>query len=144
FSTLRAKLSSTAVTSSRDTLASWAMAAPTRCTSLAAMCLSTCAAPCSPSVMRKIAARSVPLRRAATSLIAVHPVPHPLRHPLRILRDEPSRLRELLLVADRRRGCRPTRCCLHRGERRAHRERAARRGDQALEQGPHHQQQQDN
>src|SRR5579864_465312 len=89
-------------TSSRDTLESFAIAAPMRCTSLAPMCLSTCAASCSPSVSNRIAARSVPERCASfLSFIGCHPAAHDLRHPLRILVHEGARLQDLLLVIRR-------------------------------------------
>src|SRR5882757_4733938 len=91
-------------TSSFDTLASFAMAAPMRCTSLAPMCFNTCAASCSPSVSKRIAARSVPVRSASfLSIILGHPTSYDLCYALRILVHQCSRLHHLLLVIER--GC---------------------------------------
>src|SRR6185437_10035557 len=104
-STVCAKSEMTPCTSSRETLASFAIAVPIRCTSFAPMCLSTWAASVSPSVSSRIAARSVPLRlasrRSARSLILAYPAAHHLRDSLRVLADERACLHELLLVRQR-------------------------------------------
>src|ERR1700681_4178395 len=77
------------------------MAAPMRCTSLAPMCFNTCAASCSPSVSKRIAARSVPERSASfLSIILGHPTSYDLGYALRILVHQGSRLHDLLLVTD--------------------------------------------
>src|SRR5882724_6101679 len=77
------------------------MAAPMRCTSLAPMCLNTCAASCSPSVSKRIAARSVPVRSASfLSIILGHPTSYDLCYALRILVHQRARLHYLLLVTD--------------------------------------------
>ncbi len=104
-STVCANSEMTPRTSSRETLASFAIAVPMRCTSLAPMCLSTWAASVSPSVSSRMAARSVPLRlasrRSVRSLIGPYPAAHDLRDSLRILGHQRARLGELLLVRER-------------------------------------------
>src|SRR3984893_16610038 len=87
-------------TSSRDTLASFAMAAPMRCTSLAPMCFNTWAASCSPNVSNSIAARSVPERCASfLSIILGHPTAYDLRYPFRVLVDQRPGLQSLLFMS---------------------------------------------
>src|SRR5882757_2694921 len=88
-------------TSSLETLASFAMAAPMRCTSLAPMCFNTSAASFSPSVSNKMAARSVPERSASFfSIILGHPTSYDLRYSLWILVHQCSGLHHLLLVSE--------------------------------------------
>src|SRR5580698_9791443 len=101
---------STPLTSSRDTFCSCAIAAPIFCTSRAPMCLSTCAASCSPSVSSRIAARSVPLRSslppAGASLIDRHPVADHLRDALRVLVHQRAGIGDLLIIGNGRSGWR--------------------------------------
>src|SRR5215472_13241086 len=132
-STLVVKSETTFSTSTRETFLTLAMARPTRCTSLALMCLRICAASCSPSVSSRIAARSVPLRLTSFSGILVHPITNDLRDALRILAHEAARLRELLLVGERGPGTRR-----RSGERRgAGRLRGEARSAQRCEEAPH-------
>src|SRR5271163_2133379 len=92
-------LSSTELICSRDTSLSSAMAMPNFCTSRALNCLSTLAASCSPKLISKIAARCVP----ASSSLAIRgdPVLHDLCCTFRILPDQGSRRRDLLLKTGR-------------------------------------------
>src|SRR5579864_991758 len=100
-STLEWKSATTFSTSLRETFFTLAMAAPTRCTSLALMCLRICAASCSPRVRSRIAARSVPFRTGSLrSGILVHPVAHHTRDAFGILVHQRASLRELLLVLE--------------------------------------------
>src|SRR6202043_4161568 len=86
-----------------DTVLSFAMAAPMRCTSLAPMCLNTWAASCSPNVSNSMAARSVPDRSASfLSIILRHPTSYDLRYSLRILVHQCPGLQYLLFVSDGR------------------------------------------
>src|SRR6185312_537631 len=84
------KSDTTPVTSSRDTPVSLAIAVPMRWTSFAPMCLSTCAASCSPRVNNRMAARSVPLRASfrSRSFILVYPSTDDLRDALGVLADQ--------------------------------------------------------
>src|SRR5580658_7721960 len=104
------KEDSTPLTSSRDTFCNCAIAAPIFCTSRAPMCLSTCAASCSPSVNSRIAARSVPLRSslppAGVSLIDRHPVADHLRDALRVLVHQRAGVGDLLIIGNGRGGWR--------------------------------------
>src|SRR5579875_255675 len=154
-STVEEKSERMALTSSRETYLRCAIAAPTRCTSLAPMCFKTWAASCSPSVRSRMAARSVPVRFSAPfparSLIGGHPGAHDLRDALRVLIDERARVRDLLLVALRRHhGRRPGRSgCggggprLHGYRRRRGMERGPRRSDEAAHEGAQHGKRQD-
>src|SRR5215469_4284737 len=153
-STVSAKSEMTPCTSSRETLASFAIALPMRCTSFAPMCLSTWAASLSPSVSSRMAARSVPLRAAsrlsARSLIGAYPAAHHLRDSLGILAHERARLDELLLVCERGHGClfltcgqrgdacRPARRGRQRVRAGSPRRREAHRSDESFHQRPQH------
>src|SRR3984957_2896685 len=99
------KLASVSLTSSRETPERRAIAMPTRCTSFAPMCLSTCAASCSPRLKSKIAARSVPVRFSTRSFILSNPGAYDLRDALRVLTHERACLRKLLLIGKRRTLC---------------------------------------
>src|SRR5882724_12970588 len=102
-------------TSSFETLVSFAMAAPMRCTSLAPMCFNTWAASCSPNVSKRIAARSVPLRSASfLSVILGHPTSYDLCYALGILVNQRARLQYLLFVSDCGRCRRGSRQCRRR------------------------------
>src|SRR5580698_3172312 len=140
-STLVVNSDTTFSTSARETFFILAMALPTRCTSLALICLRICAASPSPSVSSRIAARSVPLRLASRSTILVHPLAHHLRYPLGVLADERARLDELLLVGEHRLG-RRRRVIEGRGVRRRLEARATERAQERLHQRPHHRQHQ--
>src|SRR6185312_2772026 len=96
------KSDTTPVTSSRDTPLSLAIAVPMRCTSFAPMCLSTCAASCSPRVNNRIAARSVPVRASlrSRSFILVYPSANDLCDALGVLADQRARLGDLHFVRD--------------------------------------------
>src|SRR3984957_1650810 len=91
--------SSTEVICSRDTSLSSAMAIPNFWTSRASSCLSTLAASCSPKLMRRMAARCVPASSSGLLAIRRNPILHDLRRPPRILADQRSRRRNLLLKA---------------------------------------------
>src|SRR5579883_2792075 len=91
------KLPSTALICSRDTCLSSAMARPSFCTSRASSCLSRLAASCSPRLISRIAARSVPARSSGLSAIRRHPLLHDLRRTLRILSNQRAGRGELLL-----------------------------------------------
>src|SRR5688500_3806206 len=151
FSTLLLKSPSTPDTSSRDTFARSAIALPSFCTAFASMWRRISAASLSPSVSSRIAARSTPERCgnagaaaffgaaglapslpfaagaapffAAVSAIVRHPGLHDLRDPLRILRDEATRLRDLLFVSEAWRFTGATRTHVHEGSRGAREQR---------------------
>src|ERR1700733_11260007 len=95
------KLSSTEVICSRDTSLSSAMATPSLCTSRASSCFSRLAASCSPKLMSKIAARSVPARSLGLLAIGGNPILDYLCGPLGILPDQGSSSRDLLLKTRR-------------------------------------------
>src|SRR5580658_4262268 len=96
-STTPMKVSSTEVIWSRDTSLSSAMAMPSFCTSRALSCLSTLAASCSPKLISKIAARCVPASSSGLLAIGGDPILHDLCGTLRILPDQRSSRRDLLL-----------------------------------------------
>src|ERR1043165_9914711 len=95
------KRSITLAATSRVTLLIVAIAWPSFCTSLAPMCFSPCAASFSPSDIRRIAARCVPLMLPVlpSAAIGAHPVLHDLRDALGLLRARRARERQLVFVA---------------------------------------------
>src|SRR6202047_946529 len=90
-------LSSTAVICSRDTSLSSAIAMPNFWTSRASSCLSRLAASCSPKLISRMAARCVPASSSGLLAIRGDPVLHDLCCTPRVLPDQRSRRRDLLL-----------------------------------------------
>src|SRR5690349_15908510 len=93
----------TSVTRSRGTSASPAIARPSFWTSSTSMCFSTDAAVCSPRVINRIAARSVPLICAASAIVLSHPVANYLCHLPRILSGDAASGGHSVVVAHRQR-----------------------------------------